>query len=74
MVPVLYRVQDADETYELDAVADLAIWVKSSIQLLGACERLWVEGKKKPEKICEIAMDLYSWLFREIGMCRCWPG
>ena len=26
--------QDADETYELDAVADLAIWVKSSIQLL----------------------------------------
>jgi hypothetical protein len=40
MVPVLYRVQDADETYELDAVADLAIWVKSSIQLLGACERL----------------------------------
>ena len=28
-------VQDAEETYELDAVADLAIWVKSSIQLLG---------------------------------------
>jgi len=26
--------QDADETYELDAVADLAIWIKSSIQFL----------------------------------------
>eukprot|EP00913_Durusdinium_trenchii_P022592 g21216.t1 len=34
--------QDADETYELDAVADLAIWVKSSIQFVGmAPDKVW---------------------------------
>ncbi|CAK9100563.1 P2X purinoceptor 2 (P2X2) (ATP receptor) (Purinergic receptor) [Durusdinium trenchii] len=34
--------EDADETYELDAVADLAIWVKSSIQFVGmAPDKVW---------------------------------
>ena len=34
--------EDADETYELDAVADLAIWIKSSIQFVGmAPAKIW---------------------------------
>ena len=35
--------QDADETYELDAVADLAIWIKSSIQFLDG----WISRNTK---------------------------
>mmetsp|Transcript_23514 Transcript_23514/g.44324 ORF Transcript_23514/g.44324 Transcript_23514/m.44324 type:complete len:389 (+) Transcript_23514:114-1280(+) len=35
-------VEEADEVYELDQVADLAIWVKSSIQFVGmAPDRIW---------------------------------
>ena len=56
--------QDADETYELDAVADLAIWIKSSIQFFDC----WISRNTRKHRENVKLMGIDKWYQDTLSM------